>query len=212
MSATIECLECRTVVDGAGPICTYCGAQLPHEKIALPQRACPRCREELFVGIVGETPVERCHRCYGVWLANDALAALVGNRHAQQEVVAAPEAEAAGGEIRVRPALCPDCRAILAKVAFAPGSTIEVDTCAAHGVWFDRAELQQAADFVLSGKLDAVRAAEQADRELEIAAGVAPTVIPPVERDPDLRPGALLPRTRRLYEVLGQLLNIRDRD
>lgn len=88
---------------------------------------CPRCAQTALAtsGTHGVW-VQYCPRCWGMWLDHAAVQRAVGP--------AIDGATATAGETLP----CPICR-----VAMRPWSAREVviDRCDAHGVWFDRAEL-----------------------------------------------------------------------
>ncbi len=99
--------------------------------------ACPRCPDTVLVtsnthGIW----VMYCARCWGLWVDHASVRHVAG--------VAVDGATAAHGESLP----CPICRAGL-RAWTARG--VVIDRCDAHGVWFDRAELDQLVALAHSG-------------------------------------------------------------
>jgi len=102
---------------------------------------CPRCHIGLFEGHLGAATLLGCGTCGGVWLdnlacqslvrgASDSLTALA-EQATQHATVVADDAEAA----------CPVCSHPLTHTAVPP-TLVAIDTCAAHGTWFDANELR----------------------------------------------------------------------
>ncbi len=90
---------------------------------------CPRCPDSALLtwGTHGVW-VLYCARCWGIWVDHASVRQAAG--------VAIDGATAAHGE----PMVCPICRSPLR--AWDTGGVV-IDRCDAHGVWFDRAELDQ---------------------------------------------------------------------
>jgi Zn-finger nucleic acid-binding protein len=95
--------------------------------------ACPACGKAALSDdhAIGITRWE-CAACGGVWLDRAALAALVDKLELPIDELAG---RAAGASSRG----CPRCRAPMATLTV---DAITLDTCADHGLWFDRAELE----------------------------------------------------------------------
>ncbi len=62
---------------------------------------------------------------------------------------------------------CPDCEKLMNPGNFARRSGIIIDTCKAHGVWFDAGELPQIVEFIRSGGLEKARLREREDFEAD---------------------------------------------
>ena len=90
---------------------------------------CPRCPDSALVtSSTHGVWVMYCARCWGLWVDHDSVRHVAG--------VAIDGATAAHGDAIA----CPICRAGL-RAWGAKG--IVIDRCDAHGVWFDRSELDQ---------------------------------------------------------------------
>jgi Zn-finger nucleic acid-binding protein len=111
-----------------------------------------------------------CPTDHGVFVAHDVLASMRAEGPAAvaelDTVVRAPEVEA-------HYIHCPRCHEPMARRAFARGSGIVVDVCAAHGTWFDAGEIHDALAFqVKSGQpapSDLVNIPAQAKATLDVA-------------------------------------------
>ncbi len=107
---------------------------------------CPRCRSEL----TRIRDVDACLRCGGAFLAAAAVdtvrRAVDDDAHATVEIV-----EQQGGRRSVNTAgaaPCPGCGEAMQRFRVGP---VEVDTCLAHGSWYDRGELLAVRDALLAG-------------------------------------------------------------
>ena len=94
------------------------------------------CGAPLRAAHSGEDRLERCERCGGVWLEWTTFLAMWSR--------VAPEARepvltTRPGALRQRN--CPACRNPMAPLTV---RAVPIDHCGAHGVWFDRVELEAA--------------------------------------------------------------------
>jgi Zn-finger nucleic acid-binding protein len=136
-------------------------------------RPCPRCREsphELVAHLLGQTLLDECNVCGGVWLdvatfeylvkSRDEQAgfALSGGPHLTLESYS--NASPDSGKPRYLP--CPECGHLMNRKNFATTSGVIIDVCKPHGIWFDRDELGTIVQFVMKGGLETAR-----HRELE---------------------------------------------
>jgi Zn-finger nucleic acid-binding protein len=134
-------------------------------------RRCPRCLETpaaLATHLVGETLLDECNACGGVWIDAAAFAHLVKHRDEQAvlSVARGPYVtlEAFGTSSldveapRYLP--CPDCSQLMNRQNFATTSGVIVDICRPHGIWFDRDELGRIVRFVMQGGLETARRRE----------------------------------------------------
>jgi Zn-finger nucleic acid-binding protein len=105
---------------------------------------CPRCEAHLFQVQAEELAGDGCARCGGIWLKGvksvDALAPRVPAAKALGQLVS--ERCAGDPTIRLQDRIaCPECGARLTRML---AGDVDVDVCAAHGIWFDRNELPRA--------------------------------------------------------------------
>jgi Zn-finger nucleic acid-binding protein len=152
---------------------------------ACSHRKCPRCTgdapatlpsptedkpSELAARLLGETLLDECGSCGGVWLQAAAFEKLIKSRDEQSTFLSGGgphlelEAYSQRPHTLERPRYlpCPDCGQLMNRKNFANTSGVIVDVCKAHGIWFDRDELGRIIQFVMKGGLD-----ESRRRELE---------------------------------------------
>ncbi len=134
-------------------------------------RACPRCGNQghgLLAHLLGETLLDECGTCGGVWLEARAFDRLLKSRDEQAAL-----AEAGGPELTLeaysktspdsqtpRYLPCPDCGHLMNRKNFATMSGVIVDICKVHGIWFDRDELGRIVQFVAKGGMETAKRRE----------------------------------------------------
>lgn len=103
---------------------------------------CPRCSASLFEGDAHGVKLLGCGICGGVFLGNDACAAITHAPDRQIAALASRAAErAAAPDVDTRPAnlRCPICAFPMQRTKVR--AVVELDACPAHGTWFDRGEV-----------------------------------------------------------------------
>lgn len=128
---------------------------------------CPRCGAALAE--LGELPGARaCAECGGVFLG-EGLVERLESAADLDDLVARSGATVALIPVvsEVRYLRCPQCGGTMNRASFGRRSGIVVDTCKAHGTFFDAGELVAAVEFVASGQLARSRAEAQAARAAE---------------------------------------------
>lgn len=115
-------------------------------------RPCPRCAEPAFLrpDTVGETPVDRCSRCDGVWVSLRSFRHVREDIERQSEIVALLGPGEPFLEERIVYLRCPQCTGPMARTNFGRRSGVIVDSCPAHGIWFDPGELVAAIEFLIT--------------------------------------------------------------
>jgi Zn-finger nucleic acid-binding protein len=151
--------------------------------------ACPRCASALQES---QSPsshlVSACLACAGVWLdaktsaavgkAFDAAEAAEARDWALRVVAAAESGARLSPNVHSPLALrCPICRADMRK-ARVPGAGFEIDSCAAHGTFYDKGELAAAIRVAAAPGREPVKrvygpALASAQRGLAVGAGAA---------------------------------------
>jgi len=149
--------------------CDQCGADVISPASANPDgtastRKCPRCRRErdetLVARLVGETLLDECPSCHGVWLDGAVLERLLEERRQanSQALVSMASSAAAisnpGVDVNQSYVMCPDCDEMMNRENFGRRSGVIVDVCRAHGTWFDADELPRVIEFVRKGGLE----------------------------------------------------------
>jgi Zn-finger nucleic acid-binding protein len=150
--------------------CSHCGARADRAEAEQGSKLlCPRCRGHLSSITVGQTLLQECPKCEGIWADATSLAQIRADREQQAAVLGMPAAiqESGGGalEKNIRYVPCPVCRKLMNRVNFARCSQVVVDVCREHGTWFDKDELRRIVEFIRSGGLEQARAREIADLE-----------------------------------------------
>jgi Zn-finger nucleic acid-binding protein len=184
---TLNCPTCGAAVTGDEASCRYCGARLatvacpscfgmmfagsrhcPHCGGAASRGpvedetglSCPDCAVPLVRVLLGQTPLNECGRCFGIWLDTASFNRVCVEREEQAAVLG----KAVPQEIDVRKAWrylpCPACRELMHRVNFAEQSGVIVDLCKDHGVWFEREELRKIVEFIRAGGMTEVREAQ----------------------------------------------------
>jgi Zn-finger nucleic acid-binding protein len=108
------------------------------------KRVCPTCSIPLFGARQDGFRIDACGKCGGAWLGHSMAEKMMHSRSAIPARLSETAAAAAREKQDVplgRP--CPDCQAPLAREVMRP---CEVDTCKAHGTWFDAHELRAVAE------------------------------------------------------------------
>jgi membrane associated rhomboid family serine protease len=118
---------------------------------------CPRCPVELENVAVHGHSTHRCKRCQGLWFEAGELAKF---NHFDSDFPLRPDSSKEG---ETTPSLCPHCKSLLAKTAYAPGGSLDVQRCNdCKGVWLDGHALKQIRS-LLAKKLIRTRQMRQLD-------------------------------------------------
>jgi Zn-finger nucleic acid-binding protein len=171
--ATVSCPSCFGMMFQGAKFCSHCGA--PANRAEIPEganRHCPRCRTAMKSVVIGDTDLQECSRCEGLWADTDTLQRICADREKQSAVLGMPGMLSDPTQVQletVRYVPCPACNQLMHRVNFAKCSGVVVDVCKQHGTWFDRDELRRIVEFIRAGGIDRARAAEIADLERERA-------------------------------------------
>ncbi len=104
---------------------------------------CPRCADGLRTTAIGSTTLAGCGHCGGIWLDGASVERLRKIRDTDVETAARRMVGAVLRKVDRAPFVsCPVCATAMRRTE-APGTMHYVDTCAAHGTWFDGMELPQ---------------------------------------------------------------------
>jgi Zn-finger nucleic acid-binding protein len=175
--ALAACPRCFGRVFRGNHFCPHCGAGIDEPAHATAegasQRSCPRCLPEvetkLTAHLVGDTLLDECQTCGGLWVDRAAFDRVVEDRGRQSTLLAvnldgsrdqggATGPAASGTAVPpVRYLPCPDCRVLMNRKNFGERSGVIVEVCKPHGIWFDRDELSAALRFVMAGGLEETR-------------------------------------------------------
>lgn len=138
---------------------------VPGPRRPAPVADCPHCERRLLAPArAGNARILHCYTCGGTWVPHSAAAELhqsfpgVGNLEPRKLNQLRGAAAMKNLREGVRYLACPICNERMSRRQFALGSGIVVDRCLPHGVWFDRGELELAAEyFEAGGPHDAAR-------------------------------------------------------
>ena len=160
----VRCAECMTLNAAVGEnACRQCGAELGLEPEPEPTRLlCPRgCG-----GLVIAWDVHECERCGGIFIGNEALAALVTRHRAggERRTSIVPPTPAPDTVVYLP---CPVCNTRMNRAVFGKSSGVIVDVCKTHGTWFDARELTASLAFVERGGIELVEKRERERKEAE---------------------------------------------
>lgn len=123
--------------------------------------------------LVGDTLMDECPECRGVWLDSAAVERLVRERRRiSTQAVLGMGGPGVGYALELNPpgrlyVKCPDCAKIMNRTNFAKRSGIIIDSCRNHGTWFDADELPRIVDFVMQGGVEAAHTADMERGRLE---------------------------------------------
>jgi Zn-finger nucleic acid-binding protein len=185
--ASALCLGCGARVDDDAPCGCVSLGQGPYRDVppgTVDLGRCPRCGPPLEQVEYGDTPLDECTACQGVfvdrWIldrlgaapsvaAGDASApsVAVGDASAQQARTAlgvALPVRPRHRETAVRYLRCPRCSTQMNRTVFGRSSGVVVDVCKSDGIWFDAGELSAVLAFIEGGGLERARQRELAER------------------------------------------------
>ena len=142
-------------------------------------RSCPGCGDDTMLTsrTIPDSGVNalECNHCAGLWLDSAVFLALESRMvELAASGIADEHREVAGslprrqGDEKPFYRKCPECRVVMHRRNYGPGSGIVVDQCRQHGFWFDARELGVILRWIRSGGLLASqkrRSAMQRDNE-----------------------------------------------
>jgi Zn-finger nucleic acid-binding protein len=160
--ATVACSACFGLVFIGSRHCGHCGVAItPPARVSDSPRSCPRGCGALRTIRLGSVELEECEGCGGMWLQTGVFQRLYTEEE-RGAIALGPKLNAhqmqrsAAETVRYVP--CPDCTKLMNRINFAKRSGVILDSCAAHGTWFDADELRRVVEFVRDGGLDEQRA------------------------------------------------------
>ena len=111
---------------------------------------CPVCKDAMITLELDAVEIDYCLGCKGIWLDAGELEMLLDDSQQAKELLAS-FAPARG--CKEKPRKCPICLKKMEKILIGPEETRQlIDRCRkAHGLWFDKAELE---DILQMGTFD----------------------------------------------------------
>lgn len=165
---TIPCPHCFASNPADGSFCIRCAQPLKglvRDGEVLPDRLCPRCETPMSAKSIGEFSTIGCNECSGLFITNETFETMQANSVRVIFPAGKVPRSPLNPEATVRYIRCPVCRNIMNRMNFARISGVIIDSCSAHGIWFDADELEKIMDFIVRGGLQ--RAHEKALEELK---------------------------------------------
>ncbi len=172
------CPACATRISSRARFCHACAQPIlaPGTAGEPTAHVCPACggKRRLHsrpLAAEERAAVLECGSCAGLWLGNDLFRlferrALFTESTGETSVERVAEVRIARPADGAAPALyrpCPECGRLMHRRNYGRKSGVILDTCAAHGLWFDRGELDRVLAWVHGGGRR--RADEAAERE-----------------------------------------------
>jgi Zn-finger nucleic acid-binding protein len=167
--ATVACPSCFGMMFVGAKFCSHCGAKADRTEVAAEtHELCPRCRVEMGAVLIGQTHLEECPKCEGIWADADSLQKICADREQQAAVLGmatALPAESVPFEEHIHYIPCPICKGLMNRVNFAHCSQVVVNVCRQHGTWFDKDQLRRIVEFIRAGGIEKSRSQEIEDLE-----------------------------------------------
>jgi Zn-finger nucleic acid-binding protein len=157
--------------------CPHCGHLYPSDAVECPRcpltvdhskgGRCPACAKTLVPEKMGDVTVDRCAACGGIWFDRGEVARVLDLHTQGVSGATLSELDRRFPSYRLtrerhRALACVRCRARMHRLPAAPRSSVYVEICGPHGIWFDRGEFERFREFVAAGGLEVARAREDA--------------------------------------------------
>jgi Zn-finger nucleic acid-binding protein len=155
--ATIACPKCFGMMFVGSKFCPHCGEAAEQPIPVGPVLPCPDCKVKMTQLLLRRTHFQECEKCHGIWVDQVSFDRICASSDRQADILGDPRLATKKRPppvVRYRP--CPDCGQLMNRYNFAHTSGVVIDVCAAHGVWFDRDELQSIIDFIRAGGMSGV--------------------------------------------------------
>lgn len=177
------CPACTTRISSRARFCHSCAQPIIAQETAGESTAysCPACGEERRLhsrrlGAEERVAVLECGSCAGLWLGNDVFRLLEARTLETESTFQMPQgrgtelpaARFADGSATSLYRPCVKCGKLMHRRNYGRKSGVIVDTCSAHGLWFDLGELNRVLGWVRGGgRRRADEAAEHERRHRE---------------------------------------------
>lgn len=190
------CPGCYARIADDARFCDHCGLAITAQPIDAGEPAagglpCPLCGPEapLRHRRIGSVGADECRRCGGLWLETAVFDDVVTRARS------ASVPDLLGDAPPPRPAQppkgplyrpCPRCGGMMNRANYGRSSGVVIDTCKAHGAWFDADELARVVAWIRGGGFDRVRAKEaEEDAARKRSPAGRPTMVLPTATDRD---------------------------
>ncbi|MCM8760640.1 MAG: zf-TFIIB domain-containing protein [Candidatus Omnitrophica bacterium] len=119
---------------------------------------CPKCGVDMTVADVEGCEVDECPRCGGIWVDVEEEKSALGMKptvFTVDEIKRLRQIYQPLGQIEaVKYFKCPRCGELMWRKNYMHHSGIIVDKCHRHGTFFDKGELEKAAEFIKKGGVE----------------------------------------------------------
>jgi Zn-finger nucleic acid-binding protein len=175
------CPGCLARISDRAKFCHHCGIAIAVAGDAgdWTNRSCPGCGDKVLLSSrslpESDFNMLECNRCAGLWLNQEVFLALErrmlelaasGITDEHRDMAGSLPRQQRGDQNLYRK--CPECRVIMHRRNYGPGSGIVIDQCHQHGFWFDARELGVILRWIRSGGLLASQKRRSAmDRDSE---------------------------------------------
>lgn len=168
---TMACPSCLGLMFIGSQFCGHCGHRAVQTVAPTDTDPgeCPRCRKPLGVLQIGETSVEECQKCGGLWANVETFQNICADREKQSAVLGFMGKRELNAEplAKISYVPCPNCKQLMNRSNFARASGVIIDTCEQHGAWFDAEELPKIIEFIQKGGMEIARQRERMEMEDE---------------------------------------------
>lgn len=168
---TMACPSCFGLMFVGSQFCGHCGAKAVQTEVADIDDLgeCPRCRLRLDLLKIGDTTLNECKKCSGMWADVETFQNVCADREKQSAVLGFIGTRELNAEplSKISYVPCPKCKQLMNRSNFARASGVIIDTCKQHGVWFDADELPRIIEFIQKGGMDIARQRDRMEIEGE---------------------------------------------
>lgn len=163
--ATVACPSCFATIFVGMKHCPWCGAGVSSaEELRQPAGPCPRCAVAMAPIQLGESCLNECRNCGGLWVTREMFEKICQDRERQEAVLGRPALQEAEEGVKKPGRVyvpCPSCKKLMNRTNFSGCSGVVVDWCKEHGTWLDHSELPQIIAFIREGGLRRAREREK---------------------------------------------------
>lgn len=99
---------------------------------------CITCKEEMVILELEGVEIDYCYGCRGIWLDKGELEELLADKEQGDALLNSIQS---AGEVKEKKRKCPICKKKMEKISMKVKNKFILDRCLAHGIWFDKGEL-----------------------------------------------------------------------
>lgn len=162
---TMACPSCFGLMFVGSQFCGHCGAKAVQTTATDSNDLgeCPRCHRRLDLLRIGDVALDECQKCGGMWADVETFQSVCADREKQSAVLAFAGKRQLTAEplAKISYVPCPKCKQLMNRSNFARASGVIIDTCKAHGAWFDAEELPKIIEFIQKGGMEIARQRER---------------------------------------------------